>query len=109
LRHLKLAAILEEIADLLEIKGENPYKIRAYRRGAQAIALLPADLQEVVLQGKLESVPGIGKALAAKVQEWLETGKIAYYEELAAEFPGGVLDVMRVPGIGPRPCKAAVR
>lgn len=105
MRHLKLAAILEEIADLLEIKGENPYKIRAYRRGAQAIALLPIDIREVVQHGQLDSIPGIGKALAAKVQEWLETGKIAYHEELVAEVPRGLLDVMRVPGIGPRLAK----
>lgn len=105
MRNLEVAAIFEEIADLLEIKGENPFKIRAYRRGAQAISLLAADVGELVQTGGLQSVPGIGKALAAKVEEWLENGTIAYHERLAGEIPRGLIDVMRVPGIGPKLAK----
>lgn len=105
MRNLKIAAIFEEIADLLEIKGENPFKIRAYRRGAQAIALLVQDLEQLVQNGELESVDGIGKALAAKVEEWLSTGNVAYHEALLAEIPRGLTGVMKVPGIGPKLAK----
>ena len=105
LRNLKLAAIFEEIADLLEIKGENPYKIRAYRRGAQAIALLASDVEELVQTGQLQSVDGIGKTLAAKVEEWLSSGEVAYHQKLIAEIPRGLIDVTRVPGIGPKLAK----
>jgi len=105
LRNLTVAAIFEEIADLLEIKGENPFKIRAYRRGARAIALLPDDVASLAEKGELQSIEGIGKALAAKVEEWLATGKIAYHEALLAEIPRGLIDVMKVPGIGPKLAK----
>lgn len=105
MRNLTVAAIFEEIADLLEIKGENPFKIRAYRRGARAIALLPDDVASLAEKGELQSIEGIGKALAAKVEEWLATGKIAYHEALLAEIPRGLIDVMKVPGIGPKLAK----
>ena len=105
MRNLAVAQIFHEIADLLEIKGENPFKIRAYRRGAQAISLLPEDVAELVQRGELQSVDGIGKALAAKVEEWLATGRMAYHQELLAEIPRGLIDVMKVPGIGPKLAK----
>jgi len=105
MRNLKLAAIFEEIADLLEIKGENPFKIRAYRKGARAISLLAADVAQLAASGELQSVDGIGKALAAKAEEWLATGRINYHETLLAEIPRGLIDVMKVPGIGPKLAK----
>lgn len=102
LHNLELAEILNEIADLLEIKGENPYKIRAYRRGAQAVSLLTEDVSDLLRTGRLRRVDGIGEALAAKIREWVEDHKITYHERLVAEIPRGLIDVMAVPGIGPK-------
>ena len=104
-QNLELARAFEEIADLLEVKGENPYKIRAYRRGAQAVALLPVPVADLVKARALESVDGIGKALAAKAEEWLSRGTIRYREELAREIPPGLIAVTRIPGIGPKLAK----
>ena len=105
MRNLELAAILGEIADLLEIKGENPYKVRAYRRGAQAVALLADDVRQLAAAGGLRRVDGIGEALEAKIREWAETGAIAYHQRLLQEIPRGLIDVTRVPGVGPKLAK----
>ncbi len=102
MHNLELAEILNEIADLLEIKGENPYKIRAYRRGAQAVSLLAEDVSELVKTGRLRRVEGIGDALEAKIREWVEQEEIAYHQRLLREIPRGLIEVMQVPGIGPK-------
>ena len=103
--NLELARIFEEIALLLEIKGENPFKVRAYRRAAEAVSLLAVPVREAVESGEIASVDGIGRALAAKIAEWAATGKVAYREQLAQEVPPGLIDVMRVSGIGPKTAK----
>jgi DNA polymerase (family X) len=96
-----LARVFGEIADLLEIKGENPFKIRAYRNAAETIASFAgrvADLDDA----RLLQIPGIGRDLAKKVREVVETGDTAYRRELAAEFPASLLDLLRLQGVGPR-------
>ena len=81
-----IARILAEIADLLEIKGENPFKIRAYRNAADIVANHPHDMAALDAKG-LQEIPGIGKDLAARIREIADTGDAAFHRELLAEFP----------------------
>jgi DNA polymerase (family 10) len=102
------AAIAEgfaAVADLLEIRGENPFRVRAYRRAAQTLESLSEEVAAVAARGALEGIPGIGKDLAGKIQEFLASGRIAYLEELRREIPAGVVDLMAIPGVGPKTAK----
>ena len=99
--NLAIARILGEIADLLEIKNDNPFKIRAYRNGADIVANHPHQLASLDAAG-LREIPGIGKDLAARIGEISETGDAAYHRELVAEFPPTVLDLLHLQGIGPK-------
>jgi DNA polymerase (family 10) len=99
--NLAIARLLGEIADLLEIKGENPFKIRAYRNGAESAASFATRLADLDEAGLLQ-IPGIGRDLAKKIREVVETGGAAYHRELLAEFPPTLLDLMRLQGVGPR-------
>jgi DNA polymerase (family 10) len=99
--NLAIARILAEIGDLLEIKGENPFKIRAYRNAAETIVHTPGRIADLTPQERL-AIPGIGKDLAAKIAEAVETGTIAYHQNLLQEFPPTVLDLLHVQGIGPK-------
>ena len=100
-RNEEVAALLEQIAELLMLKNENPYRIRAYTIAAQNIRDLDADIEEIAQQGKLDEIPGVGKAIAAKIEEYLRTGKLEYYEQLKREVPIQAVDLLEVPGIGP--------
>ncbi len=102
IENIEVAWIMGEIADLLELQGESVFKIRAYRKAAKAIASLATDLSELASRGELETVPGIGKAIAGKIAELFNTGEIEYYENLKAQVPPGLLEVITVPGIGAR-------
>lgn len=97
-----LAQMLETIADLLEIKGEQIYKVMAYRKAAQGILDLGRDVKAVWQEGDLESIPGVGKAIAGKIDEVLRTGRLGFYEKLKEEIPAGLVDVLRVGGVGPK-------
>ena len=96
-----IARVLNDIADLLEIKDENPFKIRAYRNAAETIADEPDPVAAMTPQARL-ALPGIGKDLAAKVGELIDTGSIAYHRELLREFPSTILDVLGLQGVGPK-------
>jgi DNA polymerase (family 10) len=96
-----IARILGEIADLLEIKSDNPFKIRAYRNAAEIVANHPHQLASLDAAG-LREIPGIGKDLAARIREIAETGDAAYHRELVAEFPPTVLDLLALQGVGPK-------
>ena len=98
----EVAAILEEVANILEILGDNPYKIRAYRRASQTICELGDDLEDIWRQGKLRTVDGIGKDLQSKIEEILQTGSLNYHHELLDRVPRGVLRMLELPGLGPR-------
>jgi len=102
----EVASILEEIGTLLEIQGENPFKCRAYFTGAKIIEQLEGDLTEWVNSGRIQQVKGIGKALATKVTELVTTGRLAYYERLKESVPPGLLEMVKVPYLGPRKVKA---
>ena len=102
----EIAHILEEISVLLELKGENPFKIRAFSSAARTISLLDLDLPEAVRSGSLKKVKGIGPALFENISEMLETGRLAYYEELKASLPAGLFEMIRIPGLGPKRARA---
>jgi len=103
-----VAAVLREIGQRLQLKGENPFKTRAYEAGADAFEALPADpaapggLGERVRKGTLGEMSGVGKAISEKVTELVATGKLQYLEDLRAELPGPALELLRVPGLGPK-------
>jgi len=90
------------IADLLDLKGEMFFKTRAYRIAAQTIEALEDDIEDIVHQGTLESIPGIGEALAKKITELVQTGKLTYLERLKKDVPTGLIDLLGIPGLGPR-------
>jgi len=97
-----VADILYMIADLLDLKGEIFFKTRAYRIAAQTIEALDEDIEKLVNQGRLESIPGVGEALAKKITELVQTGKIEYLERLKKEVPTGLIDLLGIPGLGPK-------
>lgn len=97
-----IARILNEIGDMLEIKGESSFKTRAYRRAADALLNLPADLAEVWRAGRLKQIPGVGDAIAGKIDELMRTGKLAFHEQLIGEVPPGLIAMTRIPEVGPR-------
>ncbi|HCN09637.1 MAG TPA: DNA polymerase/3'-5' exonuclease PolX [Lentisphaeria bacterium] len=94
--------LLEEIAVWLEIKGENTFKIRAYTNGARTLQMLEGDVVELILSGDIGKVKGFGKALVEKLTEFATTGKLEYLETLRAEFPESLLEVMKIPNVGPK-------
>ncbi|MBM4444535.1 MAG: DNA polymerase/3'-5' exonuclease PolX [Chloroflexi bacterium] len=97
-----IARVFQDIADLLELKGETPFKIRAYQKAIRSIEQLPVGLDQLRQEGKLRDVPGVGEAIEKKIVELLTTGRLKYYEELRSEFPPGVISLLQVPGIGPK-------
>ena len=96
-----IAHVLREIADLLEIKDDNPFKIRAYRNGADIVSNHPHQMASLDVTG-LREIPGIGKDLAARIREIVETGDAEFHRELMAEFPPTILDVLNLQGVGPK-------
>lgn len=101
----EIARIFDQIADVLEFKGENVFRIRAYRRAAQRLESLGEDLQELSRGKRLTEIPGIGTDLAAKIDEYLSTGNIRYADELRRLVPKGLFELLGVPGIGPKTAK----
>ena len=101
----EIAAALEEIGVLLELKGENPFKIRAYQTGARAVEALE-NLDQLVAEGKLETIKGIGEALARKITELQTTGRLEFLEKLRADTAPGLVELLQVPGLGAKKVKA---
>ena len=101
-RNREVAALLEAIGEILEVKGELPFKVAAYRKAADKIEALREPIETVHAEGRLRSIPGIGPALEQKIAEFLDTGRLAYYDKLTAEFPPGLVEILQVPGLGPR-------
>ena len=101
----QVAEVLLSIGTLLELKGENPFKTRAYANGARIIETLPEPLAKVVAENRLGEIKGIGDALQQKITELVTTGKLAYYDELKASVPPGLLAMLDIPGVGPKKVK----
>ncbi len=102
MKNSEVAKVFQDIADLLELKGDNQFKIRAYQRAARSIEHLPVEVERLVAEDMLREVPGVGEAIATKTAELVTTGKLGYYENLKAEFPDGISTLLDIPGIGPK-------
>ena len=102
MKNREIAAIFNEIAYYLEIRDDNPFKIRAYRKAALNIENLSAPIEQLAEQNQLEKIPGIGKDLALKVREFLTTGSVGHLEELKHDTPPGLLALLDIQGIGPK-------
>jgi DNA polymerase (family 10) len=103
IRNSDIADIFDRIADYLEIEGENPFKIRAYRNASRTIRGLGPELKEMVAEGEnLTELPSIGKELATKIVEMLNTGTVQTLEKLKAKVPAGVVEMLQIPGLGPK-------
>ena len=98
--------VLERIGTMLEIKGENPFKVRAYFSGARTLQTMEEDLDKVIGEGRLGEIPGIGKALTEKVETLYTTGELEFYDKLVASVPSGLMDLLEVPGLGGKKIKA---
>ena len=106
MKNTAIAKIFQDIADLLELKAENPFKIRAYQRAARTIEHLPKEMEIMLEEGEdLKNIPGVGEAIAKKTTELITTAKLGYYEDLKAEFPEGITSLLEIPGIGPKIAK----
>jgi len=102
----EIASVLEKIATLLELKAENPFKIRAYTNAARAIETFGANVSNFQDEEAVAKIPGIGKSIALKIKELAETGSLKYFKELSAEFPAGILELFSLPGLGAKKIKA---
>ncbi len=102
MKNQQVAKIFYEIADLLEIQGTSPFRYRAYRQAAQTVETLREDIESLYQDKKLQSLPGIGDALTKKIGEIIETDHLSYLDRLRQETPGSLIELMRIPQIGPK-------
>ncbi len=101
----QVAEILDEIGTLLDLKGENPFKCRAFHNGARIVDALTKDIKILVETGELKSIKGIGEGLAEKITELVQTGKSKYYDDLRNSLPAGLTEMLRIQGLGPKKVK----
>jgi len=102
----QVAEILSEIGTLLELQGENPFKTRAYENAARALESLTEPLEKLVAENRLGEIKGVGEGIQKKITELVTTGKLPYYEELKASVPPGLVEMLGIPGVGPKKVKA---
>jgi len=100
-----VSQVLQEVALLLELKGENPFKVKAYSHAARTIEILEEDLEAMVREGRLKEMKGIGEALAQHITELVNTGRLQLYEDLKTSIPPGHLEMLKIPGLGPKKIK----
>src|SRR6185503_2424463 len=105
----QLAQVFHDIGDLLEVKGELVYKTVAYHRAADAIGRSPVEVAKAYREGKPPDIPGVGKAIADKLEELARTGRSEYRDKLLAEFPTTLLEMLRLPGVGPKTVRQLYR
>lgn len=101
-KNREIAGILYQMAELLELHAENRFKIIAYSRAARAIESLTEDIEQVCRDGRLEGIPGVGKAIAEKIKEYLRTGRIQSHQDLLADTPQGLAELLQISGLGPK-------
>lgn len=100
-----ISEILEEVATLLELSGENPFKCRAYHNASRVIAGLTTEAEALIRSGEIKNIKGIGEGIAEKLKELVETGKLSYYEDLKKALPSGLMSMLKIPGLGPKRVK----
>ena len=105
MKNIELSRIFEQIAKILKIKGENPFKIRAYEKVALVLENLAIDIETIYQQGGLNNIPGVGEGIAKKIEEFLTTGKLEYYEKLKETIPSGVIELLDISEVGPKTAK----
>jgi len=105
LKNLELSQIFEQIAKILKIKEENPFKIRAYEKITLVLENLPIDIETIYQQGGLNNIPGVGTGIAKKIEEFLTTGQLEYYEKLKTTIPAGVVELLDISEVGPKTAK----
>jgi len=101
-KNKELAEIFDNMANILEFNGESPFKITAYRKAAGIISNLSQDIEKIAKDGRLEDIPGIGRSIAGKIEEYLNTGEIKAYKKAASDLPEGIIRLMDIQGIGPK-------
>ncbi|TMC60478.1 MAG: hypothetical protein E6J17_09815, partial [Chloroflexi bacterium] len=104
-----LARIFHEIGDILEVKGELVFKTVAYHRAADAIGRAPFDVAEAYRKGDAPKIPGVGQAIADKITELVTTGRMPFHERLKAEIPASLVELLQIPGLGPRTVRHSAR
>ena len=105
MKNREVVDLFSRVADMLAIRGDQIHRILAYRKAAESVEALGRDINVVYAEGKLTDIPGIGDTLAAKIEEMLTTGRLAFYDKLALEIPPGLVDMLRVEGLGPKRVK----
>jgi DNA polymerase (family 10) len=106
MKNESISELFGEMADIMEILGEDPFRINSYRKVARVIGDMPSDVEEMLATGKLAETPGVGKSSHAKIEEFIKTGKITAYEELLKKVPETLLGLLKIPGMGPKGVKA---
>ena len=107
MKNQEISDLFTQIADGLEFKGENTFRVNAYRKAARVISELPADIETVAKEDKLQEIPGIGEGIANKVKEYLATGKMKKLAEATRGIPEGIMELRKIPGLGPKTLKLA--
>ncbi len=106
MNNAEIARVLEEVADVLEIQNQNPFRVRAYRNAARTVEVQTVPLSRLVEAGRpLTELAGIGKEMASHIREMVETGTLGFRDQLIAEVPRSLIDLMRLPGVGPKKAK----
>lgn len=105
MKNIELSRIFEQIAKILKIKEENPFKIRAYEKITLVLENLPIDIETIYQQGGLNNIPGVGTGIAKKIEEFLTTGQLEYYEKLKTTIPAGVVELLDISEVGPKTAK----
>ncbi len=106
MKNAVLSELFSEMADIMEILGEDPFRINSYRKVARIIGDMPMDIETLLAAGELAETPGIGKSSLAKIEEFVKTGAITAHQQLLTKIPPTLLDLLNVPGIGPKGVKA---
>lgn len=102
MKNRELATLFEKMADILEFKGENPFKISAYRKASRLLGDLTQDIEEIAERGELRKIPGIGEGISQKIEEYLKTGRVSKFEEVRSGISDELIALMDIPGMGPK-------
>jgi DNA polymerase (family 10) len=106
MKNTAISELFSEMADIMEILGEDRFRINSYRKVARVIGDMPTDIEEMLATGKLAETPGVGKSSLAKIEEFIKTGQITAHQELLTKIPQKLLQLLKIPGMGPKGVKA---